>query len=545
MGLVSWWRERSGSTKVAEAAAAPVQTVHPPRRGYEYGIGPDGLNEWNQSMGAATNTDRRTLMQQLYEAYLACTWAWACVQAIARTITAGGLVVDVDAEDGEDQGDKPEKPPAVLALEQLLRWCNPREDIRQLMRGVITDLEVFGDAFLEVSWLGGVPVALYSLDAPSMFPIADEHGTITGYKQVTELGQRADFDPHEVIHISLDSPRSGIFGVSPTQAAELPITAWLFAAATLKETFRKGNPANVHVDHPQSMAEPEIGKWVSQYMQRNVGPKNIGRPITTKGGASVTELQQAKIDEYLATLDQKRDEIVATYGVPPAEVGIIESGNLGGGTGESQRKTFKSNTCNPLAELVLEKINYAILQQGFGITGWRLRFPDVDLRDSKVIEEVREKRIQTGQYTINRARAEIGEPPIEGGDIAMVLDKTGAVAVRDLPAFSAATVATKVRGTNLEIEDLGDDTTPLTLAITEPEPVPDELTGFAGQNNQPGDPQDAGLVDEPDDEKDDEVPADISGGKRAKSKPRQAREDHRAAYRRRLQEALAEFTPAA
>ena len=70
------------------------------------------------------------------------------------------------------------------------------------------------------------------------------------------------------------------------------------------------------------------------------------------------------------------------YGVPPAKASIIESGNLGGGTGEAQDKSFRVNTCAPIAELVLEKLNFAIVRMGFGIEGWRLKFEDIDWRDS-------------------------------------------------------------------------------------------------------------------------------------------------------------------
>ncbi|MFI2078699.1 phage portal protein, partial [Streptomyces triculaminicus] len=268
MSLRTWWQNLTGAgPEVLETAPAKL----PERAGYEFGIGPGGLTETNQGIGVATRTDRRSSLNQLYDAYLACPWAWASVNAIARTITAGGLVTDWDNDDGQGGDEQPDKPREVLLLERMLAYCNPRENIRQILRGAITDLLVYGDAFIEVVWLGHQPVALYSLDCPSMLPIADEHGTVTGYVQLTELGQRATFEPREVIHISLDSPRSGIFGVSPTQAALLPITAWLFAAATSKEIFRKGAPPQIHVDFPAGASAAEINRWNAQYQQRNIG----------------------------------------------------------------------------------------------------------------------------------------------------------------------------------------------------------------------------------------------------------------------------------
>lgn len=477
----------------SQVAVAPAKVA---RAGFEYGIGPEGLREWSQSMGSATQTDRRSMLQQLYESYLACPWSWACVNAISRTITAGGLVFDWDNDDGEGDQDAPDKPPNVLACEKLFKFVNKREDIRQLMRSVIADLLVFGDAFIEVVWMAGYPVALYSLDSPSMNVIADPHGEVTGFVQLTEHGQRAEFEPNEIIHISLDSPRSGIFGVSPTQAALLPITAWLFAAATLKETFRKGNPTTIHVDHPQSMAEPETNRWLARYMQRNIGPRNIGVPVVTRGGGTVKELAASRIDEFLHTLDQKRDEILGCYGVPPAEATIIESGNLGGGTGESQRKSFLVNTCGPIAALVLEKINYHIVVLGFGIEGWHAKFNEVDMRDSKTIEDIRDMRIRNGLWTLDRARAEIGEPSVDGGDVPVLVDRQNIIVWRDMVSYSTANIAKTLIGTALEPagEDDAevDPQAAMVLKKTAPAPPPPAVAppgpGVAGGKPQDGVP---------------------------------------------------------
>jgi hypothetical protein len=459
-------------------AAPPMVT----RQGFEYGVPRQGINEVYAGLGASTQSDRRTTMQQLYEAYLTCPWSWGSVQAISRTITAGGLVMDWDSDTGEGNEETPAKPDNVLAVERLFRYCNETEDIRQLMRGVFTDLLVFGDAFIEVVWMGSIPVALYSLDSPSMYPIADEHGKVSGYVQVTDFGQRAEFDPKDVIHISLDSPRSGIFGVSPTQAALLPITAWLFAAATCKEIFRKGNPPAIHVDFPAGTSDTVMTRWSAEYAAQNIGPRNIGTPIRTKGGAGVKELARGQLGEYFTFLSQKRDEILSAYGVPPAEAGVIESGNLGGGTGESQHRMFQTNTCDPLAQLVLEKVNFYIVQRGFAIEGWHAKFADVDLRDSKTIEDIRDMRLRNGSWSLDRYRAEIGEPPVPGGDEAVLVDRQNLVLWKDMDAMSKAGIAAKVKGSSLDMEEPEQGQPTKLIKPEKPEPV----VGVPGAAPVPG-----------------------------------------------------------
>jgi hypothetical protein len=440
-----WDRFRRGGVGVEEAALgkAPTPAQVPERAGFVYGVPRGGLNEYSTGLGEATNTDRRSQLEQLYESYLACPWSWACVQAIARTITAGGLVMDWDTDTGEGDQEAPGKPPAVLACERLFAFTNPRQNIRQLLRNVVVDLLVFGDAFIEVTWMGDTPVALWNLDNPTTTPVADEHGTVTGYVQVTGYGQRAEFEPRDVIHISLDAPRAGVFGIAPTQAALLPITAWLFAAACAKEMARKGLPVTVHVDFPQGMQPAEQNRWLAQYAARNIGPRNIGTPIATKGGAHVAELAAGKIGDLLQFLDQKRDEIVAAYGVPPAKAGIIESGNLGGGTGEEQDVTYRVDTCGPIAELILEALNFAVIQNGFGATGWQAKFREVDYRSSQAIEQIRDTRLRNGSWVLNKYRAEIGEPPVEGGDDAVLVDRQNLVLWRDMARMSDAVISAK------------------------------------------------------------------------------------------------------
>jgi phage portal protein BeeE len=459
-------RTRYDITEAAPSTELAPKT--PPRAGFEYGIPRGGIDEYNQSIGASTQSDRKTLMTELYDSFISCPWAFAAVNAVARTTTAGGLVTDWNSDTGEGDQEMPDKPPQVLALERLLAFTNPREDIRQLMRGVITDLMVFGDAYIEVVWVGSLPVALYSLDAPTMYPKADEHGEITGYVQVTDFGQRATFTPREVIHISMDAPRSGVFGVSPMLAAQVPITSWMFAAATGKEMFRKGLPATIHVDFPAGMQPGEINRWMAQYAQKNIGPRNIGTPIPTKNGGRITELQHGRTADVETWLDQKRDEILAAMGVPPAMAGVIESGHLGSGTGESQMKTFRVNTCEPIAQLVLEKINYHVVRVGFGISDWYVKFGDVDLRDSKVIEDIRDTRLRNGSWTLNRYRTEIGEPPVDGGNEAVLVDRQNIVMWSDMDAMSKATVGKTAAGAP------GAQPAPAAAPTPAPAPGPDD-----------------------------------------------------------------------
>ena len=436
--LPATYVERKGEStpEITESAAPANRHRIPPTAGFVPDVPLGGTSVWNPG-GSAGAASRREFADQLYGAYMACSWASACIDVIARTVTAGGL--EIVPDDDEDDKDIV-VPPQVQRLQDLFDFVNPRENMRQLLRGIVTDLLIFGDAFVEVVWLAGQPVALYSLDSPSMIPIADVHGTVTHYTQALDPFRQAEFDPQEVMHFTMDSPRGGVYGVGGVQKALLPITAWLFTAGLIKETMRKGNPPKIHFDYPLEVDRNEMEVDRQKWIVKNLGIANVGNPYFTKGGAKPTDLKANQISEYLETLTQKRDEIIASFGVPPRKLSIAESGQLGGsGEGTTQDKTFRVNTCGPLAELILEVFNFDLVYCGFGVEGWSIKIGEVDWRDDQVIENIRDQRLRNGSWTLNRYRTEIDEPPVDGGDDAVLVDRQNLVLWSDLATLSHAT----------------------------------------------------------------------------------------------------------
>ena len=430
---------------VEEAAQGVLNSIEearpkssPKREGFGSGIPIGGTSEVDPGGNVTAGTmDRMTFMEQMLQAYLACPWSSACIDVIARTCTAGGVEVIYKTSVYSDH-QAPEVPEEVKKVQELLQYVNPNDDIRQMMRRVITDLLIFGDSFTEVVYVMGEPVALYPLDPQTMAVIADEHGVVRGYVQKTKTNRIARFKPHEVIHVKFDSPGDTLYGVSPTQKNLLPITSWLFTAALIKETMKRGDPLRAHVDWPIALPEAEMKRLQQQYAIRNLGAKNIGNLFETKGGALVHEMGQNQINNWLNTLQQRRDEILSGYGVPPSKVGVIEAGNIGGGTGTQQDKTFRVNTCGPIQEIVLEKFTFHLLNRCYGVKDWILKFGVVDWRDDEVIEQIRDQRIRNGTWTLNRARADIGEPPVPGGDDPVLVDRQNMVLWSDLAELSHA-----------------------------------------------------------------------------------------------------------
>lgn len=411
-----------------------------PRIGYDSDVSRGGTTAYDPG-GDYPTGDRLTFMRECWGAYLATPWLSAPIDVIARTVTAGGVVVEPDGDDIDAEHDDIDNAPLeVQKLARLIQWVNPNEDMVQLMRGVVADLDIYGDSFTEIVWALGEPVAMYSLDAATMSVQADEHGIIDGYWQRTESHpEPVWFDPHEIIHVSADSPRGSLYGVGTVQKAFWSATTYLFAAGLLKERMRKGDPPDIHVDAPLEQDDLMYRRWTQQYRNKNIGANNLGNPITTKGGYKIQEMRTSARADLVAIMTAQRDIMLSVAGVPPAQVGVIESGNLGGGTGTSQWKTFQLNTVFPKAALVMEKFNFALLR-AFGITGWKLAFATVDYRDDMVLENIRVGRVRTGIWSLNEARRDIAEPPVDGGDDHIMVERSWAMDWRHMPDFARSQI---------------------------------------------------------------------------------------------------------
>lgn len=468
MGLRAWLTEPH--LPAIETAPPPLRVITEAtepdepfvvRKGYETGIPRGGTEATHRLSGDG----RAQKLQTLRDVFKACPWVSIPINVIARTMTAGGVVIVPDADTPE--GKSPTPPPAVERLSRLVRRVNPREDMRQLLRSTAQDMLWADSGWIEVTWLSGEPVALWTLDATTMSVDADEHGMVKGYVQrLPDRREPVLFDPHEVIQITLDSVDGGVYGQSPTDTLMTEIDTWLFAAASLKEMARKGFPPRLHVDQPASMPKKEEENWLKHYLSRVLKALNIGTPVMTKGGATVTELTSVSPVDVMKVKDSCRDTIIAGYGVPPRKCGVKTPGQLGGaGEAESENKTLKYNTVGPIAGLLLEKINYAITQVGFGIQGWHIDLPEVDWQDSEIAEKIRDTRLRNGAWVLNRYRQDIGEPPVEGGDDPVIIDRGNIVFWSDIARYTAAEIA-KLEGA---AEPAAPDAPPAAVP-----PVPDD-----------------------------------------------------------------------
>lgn len=120
-----------------------------------------------------------------------------------------------------------------------------------------------------------------------------------------------------------------------------------------------------------------------------------------------------------------RDEIFRAEGVPPAIGGIIETGNIGAGSGLSQAQTYKNRIIEPRQTMMEARIDDIIKsKRGFEIADWEFAFIDLDLSDMEQESKIADRLVERGIISPNEARAKILSidlPNMVGGDRAFVM----------------------------------------------------------------------------------------------------------------------------
>ena len=159
-------------------------------------------------------------------------------------------------------------------------------------------------------------------------------------------------------------------------------------------------------------------------MTSNIVKANIARfkkekekkgMIVTQGANYQATNNSNRDMEFLALLQYARDRIITMFGVPPAKVGIIETGNIGTGTGESQDKNF-GKVINGDCRVIEDAFNKNLGRSGFQEL---FEFIREDHENKLNRADIEDKQLRNGTTFINEVRSGYGLDPVEWGNVPM------------------------------------------------------------------------------------------------------------------------------
>ena len=274
---------------------------------------------------------------------------------------------------------------------------------------------ICGDAFARVHYdevFDNVPVGLEYLPFEWM----------TYHYDTDQWGLKYNdtrFENDEIIHFSEPGIRGEKWGSSLIDSLARYLTLQIYGLRFNKSIFENNgiNP-NAVLNYDINIKPEELERELIRLEKDR--KENPNGTLIVQGAEYISTQSTNKEMQYIELENLVRDLTLSVYGVTPAEAGIIESGNLGGGTGESQKETVKANLSGWL------KLFEGSHNKVFGRSGFEeiFKFKEIDLEDKEKRAIIEDKKLRNGSTFVNEVRAGYGLDPVSWGDVPLTYGAT-------------------------------------------------------------------------------------------------------------------------
>lgn len=279
-----------------------------------------------------------------------------------------------------------------------------------LIKQIIPSWKVTGDAFIEVNH-----DKLFD-NVPNGFKFIPTE--LMGYNyEVDAWGIRNTghiFEPENLIHIYEPKIeiRGSKWGTSLIDTIAQNITLEVLGLNHNKDIFENHGLDPRGVLSFDKELKPQQVKDNIQRLKKQKNKKGI---ISGQGMTYQNTNNSNKDMEFLELIRYSRDCIITMFGVPPAKVDIIETANLGTGSGESQDKNF-GKVINSTCQVVENSFNKNLGRSGFQEVFEIIR---EDHENKLTRAEIEDKQLRNGTTYINEVRKGYGLPPVDWGNVPM------------------------------------------------------------------------------------------------------------------------------
>ena len=331
------------------------------------------------------------------------------------------------------------KVPANEASVELLQATFARSRATRLLKKTYTDLLIYGDAywFIQPSRMG-VPYEFIRQDPSTVSIVIDKKTrAVTQYIVRDQQGAETSFKAASFLHFTLFDPANEVYGLSLLESLKSTVSQDLFAQ-TYNEAFFANSAQTGVIFNMEGATREEILRNREFLTKNYVSAANAHKPLILEGNVKVQKSVATPAEmQFIEGRRQLLEEILAVYDLPYTKLGgSTESANRS--QSAENDKSFRAETVVPLQGLIEEEINENLIFLVFTIEDTIFEHKDVDARDRAAILEWHTGLLHNGIYCINDIRADMGRPPIPGGEVYFILTPTGIIPVEQLPELAKA-----------------------------------------------------------------------------------------------------------
>ena len=218
------------------------------------------------------------------------------------------------------------------------------------------------------------------------------------------------YEPHELIHIYKPSlhGKERHFGTSIIEECGASIALLNNALRFNNDILHnKGlNPGTI-LSFDKDISTQNFNMELERINAMRKQADEQGGLLALRGATFESGIQSNKDMSYMELMKFARDNIISAFGVPPQKVEVIETANLGAGTGESQDKNWKQ-TFEGASKFITTPINQHLKRAGFNE---RYKLNPIDIQDKLLNAQVNEVYLRNGVFDVNEVRNELGLDP--------------------------------------------------------------------------------------------------------------------------------------
>lgn len=349
------------------------------------------------------------------EAYLqtygSAGWVYICANRIAKKSASADFALYTTDSLGIKQYVKQH-----VFLDVLSR---PNDAMSALQLRMLTHLhmELAGEAFWYIGSNGlGGPATIYPLipNFVRIVPGGPKGQIIKGYIYEVQ-GEKVAFKPEEVIHFFYPNPDPTSFyrGASPLSSLRYTLAAHTNAEIYNYQFFRNSAQPGGYLSTEHSLDRTEVNRLRRMWEQQMRGQDNWHKVAIATNGLRFQEVGISHKDmDFVNQMDNARETILAAFGVPKSQVGLLQDVNKA--TALSDEQNFASTTIGPALDNMAETLNTFLLPQ-YG-ENLKCEFLNVLPRDEALMIEKHKTYVTTAVMTINDVRLELGLPKVAWGD---------------------------------------------------------------------------------------------------------------------------------
>jgi HK97 family phage portal protein len=360
-------------------------------------VGPDGV-------GPATTTE--SYLQQ----YGAAGWVYICAQRVAKKCASADFALFTTDSDGTKQYVKKH-----ILLDVMSR---PNDMMSEMQLRVLLHLhmELAGEAFWYINKNGvGGPAQIYPL-IPSyvkIIPGGSRGQMIKGYIYDVQ-GEQVAFKPEEIIHFFYPNPDPAMFyrGASPLSALSYTLAAHQNAEIYNYQFFRNSAQPGGYLSTDHALDRQEVNRLRRMWEQQQRGQSNWHKVAVATNGLRFQEVGISHKDmDFVNQMENARETILAAFGVPKSQVGLVQDVNKA--TAQSDEQNFGTQTIGPALANIAGTLNTFLLPMYGDI---HCEFLNILPRDELLQLQKHKAYVTTAVMTINDVRRDLGLPIVPWGD---------------------------------------------------------------------------------------------------------------------------------